>query len=37
MNYSENLAPSWKSVMVTRHLPEQLAGLEMLCKNLWWC
>lgn len=23
--------------MVTRHLPEQLAGLEMLCKNLWWC
>lgn len=37
MNYSENLAPSWKSMMVTRHLPEQLAGLEMLCKNLWWC
>lgn len=37
MNYSENLTPSWKSVMVTRHLPEQLAGLEMLCKNLWWC
>lgn len=24
-------------MMVTRHLPEQLAGLEMLCKNLWWC
>ena len=37
MNYSENLTPSWKSVMVTRHLPEQLAGLEMLCRNLWWC
>lgn len=37
MNYSENLTPSWKSVMVTRHLPEQLTGLEMLCKNLWWC
>lgn len=37
MNYSENLTPSWKSVMVTRHLPELLAGLEMLCKNLWWC
>lgn len=37
MNYNENLTPSWKSVMVTRHLPEQLAGLEMLCKNLWWC
>ena len=23
--------------MVTRHLPEELSGLEMLCKNLWWC
>ncbi|MCR5547860.1 MAG: alpha-glucan family phosphorylase [Bacteroidales bacterium] len=30
-------SPSWKSVMVTRHLPEQLSGLETLCKNLWWC
>ncbi|MCQ2155869.1 MAG: DUF3417 domain-containing protein, partial [Bacteroidales bacterium] len=30
-------APSWKSVMVTRHLPEALSGLETLCKNLWWC
>jgi len=30
-------APSWKSVMVTRHLPEELSGLETLCKNLWWC
>ena len=30
-------APSWKSVMVTRHLPEKLSGLERLCKNLWWC
>ena len=30
-------APSWKSVMVTRHLPERLSGLEALCKNLWWC
>ncbi len=29
--------PSWKSVMVTRRLPEQLSGLETLCKNLWWC
>lgn len=29
--------PSWKSVMVTRHLPEQLKGLETLSKNLWWC
>ncbi len=23
--------------MVTRHLPEELSGLETLCKNLWWC
>jgi len=23
--------------MVTRRLPEQLSGLETLCKNLWWC
>lgn len=23
--------------MVTRHLPENLSGLETLCKNLWWC
>ena len=29
--------PEWRSVMVTRHLPEELCGLERLCKNLWWC
>ena len=29
--------PSWRSVRVTRHLPEALSGLETLCKNLWWC
>ena len=29
--------PSWKSVMVTRHLPDALKGLEVLSKNLWWC
>ena len=29
--------PSWKSVMVTRHLPEKLSRLEKLSKNLWWC
>ena len=23
--------------MVTRHLPDELSGLERLCKNLWWC
>ncbi len=30
-------APTWKSVMVTRHLPSKIAGLETLSKNLWWC
>ncbi|MBP5740790.1 MAG: DUF3417 domain-containing protein, partial [Bacteroidales bacterium] len=39
MNYEkiEINAPSWKSVMVTRHLPSALSGLETLSKNLWWC
>ena len=37
MNNFEMAAPAWKSVMVTRHLPEELSGLETLCKNLWWC
>ncbi|MBP5549662.1 MAG: alpha-glucan family phosphorylase [Bacteroidales bacterium] len=39
MNYNkiEVNAPSWKSVMVTRHLPQELADLEKLSKNLWWC
>ena len=36
-NNNSNAAPLWKSVMVTRHLPEELSGLETLCKNLWWC
>ena len=35
--YNFNATPSWQSVMVTRHLPEELRGLETLCKNLWWC
>lgn len=34
-NQSES--PVWRSVMVTRHLPSALSGLETLCKNLWWC
>ena len=37
MNYVGNATPSFRSVMVTRHLPEELSGLETLCKNLWWC
>ena len=30
-------SPIWSGVRVTRHLPEALAGLERLSKNLWWC
>ena len=30
-------SPNWTSVMVTRHLPDALAGLEKLSANLWWC
>jgi len=37
MNKAEQFAPNWRSVMVTRHLPEELSGLEILGKNLWWC
>ena len=37
INNYDIAAPVWKSVMVTRHLPEELSGLETLCKNLWWC
>ena len=37
MNQAEKAAPALRSVMVTRHLPEELSGLETLCKNLWWC
>ena len=29
--------PSWRSIMVTRHLPDKLSRLEKLSKNLWWC
>ncbi len=36
-NRIEINTPNWKSVMVTRHLPEKLSGLEKLSKNLWWC
>lgn len=37
MNINEIGTPSWRSVMVTRHLPEELSGLETLCRNMWWC
>ena len=34
---SELNNPSWRTVLVTRHLPAKLAPLERLAKNLWWC
>ena len=37
MSRNETDTPSWKSVLVVRHLPEELSDLEKLCKNLWWC
>ena len=39
MQYSKSIVnnPSWRSVLVTRHLPEKLSRLEKLSKNLWWC
>lgn len=36
-NNIEASNPVLRSVRVTRHLPGELAGLETLCKNLWWC
>ena len=30
-------SPSWRSIIITRHLPEKLSRLEKLSKNLWWC
>ncbi len=30
-------SPNWRSILVTRHLPEKLSRLEKLSKNLWWC
>jgi len=30
-------SPAWRSIIVTRHLPEKLSRLEKLSKNLWWC
>lgn len=33
----ENSRPSWNSVFIGRELPERLAHLEVLAKNLWWC
>lgn len=35
--FQEVETPKWQSVMVTRHLPKAIEGLETLCKNLWWC
>ena len=39
MQYSKKdvANPTWRTVLVTRHLPEKLSRLEKLAKNLWWC
>ena len=39
MQYTQTdvINPSWRTVLVTRHLPEKLAPLETISKNLWWC
>ncbi|MBR6306908.1 MAG: alpha-glucan family phosphorylase [Bacteroidales bacterium] len=29
--------PGWRTILVTRHLPDKLSRLEKLSKNLWWC
>ncbi|MDR1406087.1 MAG: alpha-glucan family phosphorylase [Prevotellaceae bacterium] len=29
--------PNWMRIMVHKHIPEKLAALETLSKNLWWC
>ena len=39
MQYSKTdvTNPTWRTVLVTRHLPAKLSRLEKLSKNLWWC
>ena len=34
---SDIINPSWRTILVNRHLPEKLSRLEKLSKNLWWC
>ena len=29
-------SPKWSRIMIHKQLPERLAGLEVLSKNLWW-
>ncbi|MBR6346013.1 MAG: alpha-glucan family phosphorylase [Bacteroidales bacterium] len=29
--------PTWRTILVTRHLPDKLSRLEKLSRNLWWC
>jgi len=32
-----DVKPEWKKVLVQQRLPENLANLDLLSKNLWWC
>ncbi|MCL2728167.1 MAG: alpha-glucan family phosphorylase, partial [Bacteroidales bacterium] len=29
--------PQWSRIMIQKQLPQRLAGLDILSKNLWWC
>ncbi|MEI6890077.1 MAG: alpha-glucan family phosphorylase [Bacteroidales bacterium] len=36
-NTISNVRPDWKKVLVKQRLPENLASLDRIAKNLWWC
>jgi glycogen phosphorylase/synthase len=35
--YQITSPPKWKRLIVQKNIPERLAALEELSKNLWWC
>ena len=32
-----NQQPQWRTVFITKNIPERLKALDVLSKNLWWC
>src|SRR6056297_346550 len=36
MHWHESNKPVWKKIIVESHLPDSLAPLQELSKNLWW-
>jgi glycogen phosphorylase/synthase len=32
-----DIRPEWKKVLVQQRIPENLANLERIARNLWWC